>query len=150
MTRKEIAFGCYLVAIIIIASISPYYLFTPHLLPFHEQAIAVAWSDLTPAFQSLFLSLMKVAGGGYMTTTLSLLVLLFIPFKRGDNWARWAIIGIGIPAILIINYAGLNLILNTPARPPILWGPVVITLLIAGFIVSAKMEKGDIPQPVKN
>lgn len=150
MNRKQIAFGCYLVAIIIIASISPYYLFTPHLLPFHEQAIGVAWSDLTPGFQSQFLSLMKVAGGGYLTTALSLVVLLFIPFRRGENWARWAITGIGIPAILIINYAGLTLILNTPARPPIIWGPVVTILLIAGFIVSAKMEKGDIPQPLKN
>lgn len=150
MNRKQIAFGCYLVAIIIIASISPYYLFTPHLLPFHEQAIGVAWTDLQPGFQTQFMSLMKVAGGGYLTTAIFLRGLLFIPFKRGEIWAQRAISGIGILAISIIHYAGLTVMLNTPARPPLIWGPVVITLLIAGFIVSAKMEKGDIPQPLKN
>ena len=143
MNRKQIAFSCYLAAIIIIASIALSYLFTPHLLPFHEQAIGVAWSKLQPGFQTQFLSLMKVAGGGYWATAVSLGVLLFIPFKRGDKWARSAIAGIGIPAISIINYAGLTVILNTPGRPPLIWGPVVIILFIAGFIVSAKMERSD-------
>lgn len=142
-TKTKIAFGCYLVAITIIASISLSYLFTPHLLPFHEQAIGTNWSDLPPGFQTQFLSLMKVAGGGYLATAIALGVLLFIPFRRGENWARQAIPAIGIPAILIINYAGLTVILNTPGRPPLVWGPIVTIFLVAGFIISAKIEKGD-------
>lgn len=84
---------------------------------------------------------MKVAGGGYLSTAVALGVLLFIPFKRGDNWARWAIPAIGIPAIATVNYAGITVILNTPGRPPLIAGPVAIAFLIVGFLLSGDIKK---------
>jgi hypothetical protein len=139
--KTKFAFGCYLAAILIIASLALIYLFTPQLLPYQEKAIGVSWSELTTGVKIQFLSLLKVCGGGYLFTAISLAVLLFIPFKQGENWARWAIPAIGIPAISIVNYAGLTIILNTPGRPPLIAGPVAIVLLILGFILSADVKK---------
>jgi hypothetical protein len=142
MNRKmKIAFGCYLAAIVIIASLALTYLFTPQLLPYQEQAIGVTWSQLQPGFKTQFLSLLKVSGGGYLSTAVALTILLFIPFKKKENWARIAIAALGSIAVLIVNYAGLTLMLNTPGRPPLIAGPITIALLIAGFILSSDINK---------
>jgi hypothetical protein len=140
-TKTKIAFSCYLVGILIIASIAIIYLLTPQLLPYQEKAICEVWSQLKPGFQIQFLSLMKVSGGGYISVAVALAVLLFIPFRKGENWARWSIPAIGIPAILIVNYAGLTIILNTPGRPPLIAGPIAIAFFLTGLILSAKRNK---------
>lgn len=137
MTSKfKLAVSCNLAAIIIVALLALIYLLTPQLLPYQEAAIGANWSDLSQGLQTQFLSLMKVSGGGYLATAACLGVLLWIPFRRRENWARWAIPAIGIPAILIVNYAGLTIIRNTPGRPPLIAGPIAVILLIVGFVLS--------------
>jgi hypothetical protein len=141
MNRKmKIAFGCYLGASLIIAALALTYLLSPQLLPYQEQAIGAKWSELQPGFKTQFLSLMKVSGGGYLATAAALMTLLFIPFKNRENWARIAIAALGIPAVLIVNYAGLTIMQNTPGRPPLIAGPIAIALLLAGFILSSDIK----------
>ncbi len=140
-TKTKIAFSCYFIGILIIASIAIIYLFTPQLLPYQEQAIGASWSELNSGLQTQFLSLMKVSGGGYISLAVTLTILLFIPFRQGKEWARWTIPAIGIPAILIVNYAGLTIILNTPGRPPLVAGPVVIAFLLTGLILSGDIQE---------
>lgn len=137
-TKFKLAFGCNLAAITIVAMLALIYLATPQLLPYQQIAIDTPWQELSIGLQTQFLSLMKVSGGGYLATAACLCVLLWIPFRRQEAWARWAIPAIGIPAILVVNYAGFLIIRNTPARPPLIAGPVTVILLIAGFILSAK------------
>lgn len=145
-TKLNLAFACYVVAILIIGAISIIYLFTPQLLPYQEAAIGAKWSDLNSGLQTQFLSLMKVSGGGYLVTAIALSILLWIPFRRGENWARFAIPALGIPAVLIVNYAGLTIILNTPGRPPVIAGPIAIAFFLLGFILSGDLQK----QPTTN
>lgn len=142
MTGKyRTAFACNLAAIAIIAAIALVYLFTPSLLPYQEVAIGTNWTELSTGLQTQFLSLLTVSGGGYLATAAGLFIMLWIPFKRREAWARWAIPAIGIPAILTVNYAGLIIIQNTPARPPLIAGPIVIVLLIVGFLLSGGSAK---------
>jgi hypothetical protein len=136
-TKFKLAISCNLAAIVIVALLALIYLFTPQLLPYQEAAVGTNWSDLSLGLQTQFLSLMKVSGGGYLATAACLSVLLWIPFRRRETWARWAIPAIGIPAILVVNYAGLTIIRNTPGRPPLIAGPIAVILLIAGFALSA-------------
>lgn len=142
--KYKTAFVFNLAAIAIIAAIALVYLFAPSLLPYQEVAIGTSWTELSTGLQTQFLSLLKVSGGGYLATAAGLLVLLWIPFRRREAWARWAIPAIGIPAILMVNYAGLTIIQNTPARPPLIAGPVVIVLLILGFILSGGSVKSSV------
>ena len=141
MTKSKIAFACYGTAIFIIAAIALTYLFTPRLLPYQEVAVGAPWDQLSVGLQTQFLSLLKVAGGGYLATAVALFVLLWIPFRQGDRWARTAIPALGIPAVLIVNYAGLTIMLNTPGKPPLIAGPVVILLMIAGYVLSADSHR---------
>jgi len=144
-TKLKLAFGCNLVATTIVTLLALIYLFTPQLLPYQQAAIGTDWSDLTLGQQIQFLSLMKVSGGGYLATAASLNVLLWIPFRRREAWARWAIPAIGIPALLIVNYAGLTIIRNTPGRPPLIAGIIGVMLLIAGFALSAGNSRERLP-----
>lgn len=146
MTGKlKIAFWCNLGAVVIVSTIAIIYLLTPQLLPYQEAAIGMSWAELQPGLKTQFLSLLKVSGGGYLFTAISLLVLLLIPFKKGEAWARNAIPAIGIPAVLIVNYAGLTIILNTPGRPPLFAGPIVVILLLAGWFLSGEMKSTEAP-----
>ncbi|ESA35272.1 hypothetical protein N836_12915 [Leptolyngbya sp. Heron Island J] len=144
MTKFKLALSCNLAAIVIVALLALIYLFTPQLLPYQQTTIGTNWSDLGLGLQTQFLSLMKVAGGGYLATAACLAVLLWILFRRRETWARMAIPAIGIPAILIVNYAGLTIMHNTPGRPPLIAGPITITLFIAGFILSANSARQQI------
>lgn len=139
-TKTKIAFSCYLAGILVITSVALVYLLTPQLLPYQETAIGINWSQLSIGLQTQFMSLMKVSGGGYLSTATALAVLLFIPFRNGESWARWAIPAIGIPAILIVNYAGLTIISNTPGRPPLIAGPIAIAFFLVGLFLSAGMN----------
>lgn len=136
-TKFKLALVCNLAAIAVVVVLALIYLCSPQLLPYQQAAIGADWSTLSVGMQTQFLSLMKVSGGGYLATAASLSVLLWFPFRRGEAWARWAIVFIGIPAILTVNYAGLTIIQNTPGRPPLIAGPITIILLIAGFVLSA-------------
>jgi amino acid transporter len=139
-TKTKIAFFCYLIAILVIASIAVIYLGTPQLLPYQEQAISVPWTELSPEVQTQFLSLLKVSGGGYLMTAIALAVMLFIPFRRREPWTRWAIPSIGIIGVAIVNYAGIMVRANTPGEPPLIAGPVVYVLMAVGFFLSYKIE----------
>ncbi len=145
--QKQLRFatGCYFAGILIIAVIALVYLFTPQLLPYQEAAIGATWEELEPGLQVEFLSLLKVSGGGYLATAITLLTLLFVPFRRGENWARCAIPAIGIPAVLVVNYAGLTVMLNTDGRPPLLAGPVTVILLLLGFFLSSSLGRRSSP-----
>lgn len=136
-TKFKLALGCNIVGITLIGTVALIYLLTPQLLPYQETAIGEPWSGLSLGLQTQFLSLLKVCGGGYLATAACLSVLLWIPFRRREAWARWAIPAIGMPAILTVNYAGLGIILHTPARPPLIAGPAAVVFLLAGLILSA-------------
>jgi hypothetical protein len=140
LKRLRLAIGCYLAGILIIGVIALIYLLTPQLLPYQETAIGTPWSDLDRGFQVQFLSLLKVSGGGYLATAITLTVILLIPFRRGELWARIAIPAIGIPAILVVNYAGLTIIQNTDGRPPLIAGPAAVLLFLLGFFLSSDMR----------
>lgn len=138
--RIKFAIGCYCAGILIIAVIALVYLLTPQLLPYQETAIGVPWENLDVGFRTQFMSLMKVGGGGYLATAIALAIMLFVPFRNGQRWARIAIPAIGIPAVLVVNYAGLTIIQNTPGRPPLIAGPVTVVLFVLGFFLSSNMQ----------
>lgn len=135
--RLKLSVGCYLSGILIIATTALIYLFTPEILPYQATALGVSWDDLNPGVQTQIMSLVRISGGGYLATAIALATMLFIPFRKGERWARLAIPAIGIPAALIVTYAGLTIIQNTPGRPPVLAAPVTVILFFMGFMLSS-------------
>ena len=139
--RMKTAFWCYLLALLPIGIFGMIYLFRSQFMPYHAIAVGKTWAEVDPSFQILLLALIRVLGGTWIATALAMGILLFIPFKQGMRWARWAIPAIGLVAELTALFATLTVTLNTPATPP--WKGIVfiIVLLAVGLFLSLEPEK---------
>ncbi len=140
-TRMKAGFWCHLLAMLMIGIAGLVYLFRSQFMPYHAIAVGRTWGEVDTAFQILLLALIRVVGGAWIATALAMGILLFIPFRQGMRWARWAVPAIGLVAGLPALYVTLCVTLTTPATPP--WKTVVISiaLLLAGFILSFGPEK---------
>ncbi len=136
-SRMRVSFACYLVSTIIIAGVGTIYLFSRQLLPFQLGALGTSWAEIPPRFQVLFLALMKLATGGLFGTALGLGFLLFVPFRKGEAWARWAISAIGLSFATPLLYGMLLVKFETTASPPWLVSVFMIVLFVLGFLLAA-------------
>ena len=117
------------------------YLFRLQFMPYHAIAVGKTWAEVDPAYQILLLALIRALGGAWIATALAMGILLFIPFRQGMWWARWAVPAIGLVAELPSLYATLSVTLNTPATPPWKGVVLIIVLLVAGLILSLEREE---------
>jgi hypothetical protein len=142
--RMKVAFGCHLLALLLIAAMGVVYLFRAQFMPYHAIAVGKTWAQVDPAFQILLLALIRLVGGAWIATALAMGILLFIPFRQSMRWAQWAVPTVGLVAELTTLYVTLSVTLNTPATPP--WKGVVfiMVLLVAGFVFSLEPEKKQI------
>lgn len=139
--KTKFAFGFYLFCALVGFAFGLIYLFSPKFMPYHEAAVGLSWGEVDSAFQAVILSFMRVVGGGLLATMAAIYIFLFIPFRRGDKWARWA-----IPVVLLIfNTVSLYVMLimkfNTPASPPWMVSALLIVLSVVGYILSSDLGK---------
>jgi hypothetical protein len=127
--KMKLAFGCHLVAILIVAAFGVTYLFRTEFMPYHAVALGTAWSALNASTQVLILALMKAVGGACLAVVAYGLFVLLVPFRQGALWALWAL---PVGGLLIASgalYAMALVALNTPANPP--WiAPAIGALLV--------------------
>jgi hypothetical protein len=138
----KVAFGCYLTAIAGLGAWGVVYLLRGDFMPYHVVAVGTPWSEVPHPYQVLVLTLYKLTGAAWVVIALSLLVLLFGPFRQGLLWAKRA-----VPALILIQGAGVMnamayISLNSPAMPPWAFTIAVIVLTIVGFFFSAAKEAG--------
>jgi len=135
-TKTKIAFGCYFTAIIILAAFGITYLLRNEFMPYHAVAAGMPWTDVAPSLKVLILGYMRVIGGAWLAVVVLEMVLLFVPFRQGAAWARWAMTAGGLTVIAGGLYAMISIARDTPAAPP--WIPVIgaALLLVLGLILS--------------
>ena len=114
------------------------YLTRPQFMPYHSLALGKSWAEVEPNVQTLILALMRVAGGGFLTAGLTIVILLAIPFQAQSRWAIYT-----IPAIALITsggsfYATYLVRSNTPGNPPFKLSLLTIGLAIIGFVFSLR------------
>jgi len=134
--RLKVSFFCYILCSILAITFSLTYLFRSEFMPYHASAVEQNWTEVNPAFQILILALMKAVGGGWLSASIAIIILLFKPFKQGIRWTYWAIPAIGLPAMLVNLYVTINVALHTPGSPPWALAALGIILLLVGFILS--------------
>jgi hypothetical protein len=107
---------------------------------YHGAAAGVPWAEVPRNFQVVILALTKLAGGLWVAFALCILVLLFVPFRRGARWAVWA-----VPLLMLAHYlapmpAMIHLTTHTSATPPwaLTLGCIVVTLVALAVSVSGK------------
>ena len=134
--KMRVAFGCHVLAMLVLAAFGVTYLFRPEFMPYHAVAVGIPWAEVNPSFQVLILALMRAIGGACLAVVVLESVLLFVPFRQGVAWAKWAIPAGGLVISAGALYAMILVGLNTPATPP--WpAPVAgAFLLVAGLLIS--------------
>jgi len=105
-------------------------------MPYHAVAVGEKWAEVPIAFQVLTLALMRSVAGGFLAVAFLLLILLLVPFRRGQKWAQWTIPAGGLIISAGSLYSTVSVALNTSANPPWIAGVVGIILMFGGYVLS--------------
>ena len=111
------------------------YLFRDSFMPYHAAAVGQSWGDLDTGTQALIKALMETAGGGLLALGVLVLLLVAIPIRRGERWARLA-----APAALLLFYvpallATLSVLRETPGSPPWSFNVVACLCAVVGLLL---------------
>ena len=139
--RHKIGFGIYLLNTIAAGAVGFIYFFSSKMMPYHAQIIGKNWAELDRGIQLLILALMNSGGAGVITLMFILLVVLFIPFRRGENWANWTLLLAGIIFGGLFFFVTFKVYLATNAPSPWPLGLAGMVLGLLGFLFSRGMEK---------
>ncbi len=117
------------------------YITAESLMPYHFEAIGMEWSELAPGLQALMGGFMKAAAAAFLTTAFAMTMMLAIPFRKGEAWANWVLLGTGAITSGIILLVSYGIHKDTGAATP--WPVSLGVLLIAvvAFVV-AKVSEG--------
>ena len=140
-TRDKIAFVIYFVGSLTLIAFGIVYLSCSTIMPYHQEAINMNWEELSTALQVLFQALIKVAAAGFFVTGLSTLILLLIPFRRGAQWAHWAIPLLGIVWNGFSLCVTATVAIKTHASTPWPAALVGIIFIIVAFMLSPGFGK---------
>lgn len=134
-TRK-IAFGCYALAALMLFIFAARFLFSSSIMPYHLQVLGVDWMELPPNFQLMFKGLMGGAGIGMLVTGWAIVLLLSIPFRRGEGWADWGLLSVTLLFQLPMLGLIFKVIANSGAEPPLLLNIIMLFVTVSGFVLS--------------
>lgn len=142
MTVKcRIAFVLNSIIVLVGLLIGSSYLIRSDVTSYHREVIGVEWGSLAPGVQKLIIILMKGTGDAAIVTALSMALLLLIPFRRGENWSRWAILLIGLALLIPMLIGAAYLASTTGASSPWELNAALTIILFIGFMLSADLKK---------
>jgi hypothetical protein len=143
--RNRIAFGLSLIIALAAVAVGLRYSLSPRIMPYHQQALGIAWDDLRPSEQTLLLALLRGTGLCAIVTGLVVTTLLVIPFRRGERWVRWAIAGLSLLTLIPAAYESATLAATTGATTPWPILLVAIVLVVVAFWLARPATVGHDP-----
>lgn len=105
-TPYKASFVCYLLTGLVLAAFGIRYFIAAELTPYHAAALGQSLATMAPNQQVTFITLYRAVGTGMLSTAVAFGFLLFIPFRRGERWSRWALTAVGL------CFAGLSIYLT--------------------------------------
>ncbi len=139
-TKVKVAFVINLLVMLGILTGAIQYLLATQINSYHRAMSGMEWSAMGSGLKTLLLILMKGTGTASLVCAVSLIFLLFIPYRRLEDWARWAVLAVVlalcVPALVGILY------FDVAAKAP--WKLIAsLTLLaVVAFFVSGNLGKG--------
>jgi hypothetical protein len=133
---RMIAFICYTIVAVFGLLVGGVYFISSKVMPYHEIVIGTTWDMLKPGYQDAVLGMMNLVGIFSFSLFLAGLIILIIPFRKGESWTRWTLPVIFLPSgafvtnLLIYAYRTYN--------SPSPWKLFVVmeSFLVLGFIFS--------------
>jgi hypothetical protein len=107
-------------------------------MPFHSEALGLAWNEVDSGTQIIILALMRTVSGGLLAASLVVIVLQMKITTHKLNWLPGLILAVGSIVALTAIYATIIIRMNTPGEP--LTGLLVagLVLFIIGYIFNRK------------
>jgi hypothetical protein len=94
------------------------YVTTSEFMPYHSAALEADWQELPSNYQGFVLGVIKGMGAGSIGASVAILIMMFIPLRRGVFWARWAVPLVGVIFTALTAYAAITIDRRTPAETP--------------------------------
>lgn len=120
-TRHRIALACHSLVVVGLVAFGLRYLLSSSFLPYHAEVVGGPWETLAPGVQQLVLATLHGSGAAAVAGGFALGLLLAIPWRRGERWARH-----GVPALALMGLVPLLAIAlelaSTGAATP--WLPI--------------------------
>jgi len=95
-TTYKASFLCYLLTGLVLVGFGVRYFLAAELTPYHAAALGQSLATMSPNHQVTFVTLYRAVGTGMLSTAVAFGFLLFIPFRRGEVWSRWALTAVGL------------------------------------------------------
>ena len=118
------------------------YIFSTKLLPYQIAALGITdWANVVPEYKTMLVTFVRVAGLGMTSVSVGLSLILFNGFLKGQNWSRWAFIGLFSAHYLplMANMAYLKTI--TSSTPPSIPNIIAIAIAFISFFLSSGLSK---------
>jgi hypothetical protein len=131
---------CFSIVILIGMVFAILYLFRRKFMPYHADAVEKSWNDLDDKNRILIIALMRVAGGGWMASSVAIGILMYFYILQGDQLASLAMAITGLAVSIPTLGATLIVKRRTKANPPVFVVVFAILLLLAGLLVALMTE----------
>jgi hypothetical protein len=129
-------FASYGLAALLSATFGVIYLARPRFMPYHQQALGMPWNQVDPRLQALLIGLMRTAGGGLFASAVSIVIMLWIPFRAGEAWPRFSIPIVGLATAAPALYATILVRKRTGAHSPVSAAAAGVGLIVLGAVLS--------------
>jgi hypothetical protein len=101
------------------------YLFSPKIMPYHQQFLGMAHEQLPPNVAKLLLTLMKVAGSLFLALSFCIIMLVHFGLQNGiERWVLWTILGSVLIFAIPTLYSTLRIGWYTP------WWLVALSIVL--------------------
>ena len=127
-TRNKISLVCIGLVAVIECVVGFVYLTASEVMPYHKEVLGTDWNQLQPGIRTMLVGFVNAYGGGHLAVGLALAVLVLFPLRRGEAWARWAVLVVGLPMLATTAYVASYLASHTGAGTP--WRGAIIMLVI--------------------
>lgn len=126
--RNRVAFVCIAIPALVELGLGVAYFTASEVMSYHQEALGAGWSQLEPGVRTLLLTLLNGYGSAHFAVGIALGALLLFPLRRGQAWARWAVLAIGFPVLGATAYLSARLAAVTGSNVP--WQGAIILLLL--------------------
>ena len=145
MNEKIGSISNYLAALILLV-FGLVYLIRTSFMPYHREALTMDWNELETSTQFLILGLMRAVSGGFIATSIVIIVLQKKFSSSKIPWIPWLILTAGLIVASAAIYATLEVRLHSPGKPPTTLTLIGMVMIIIGYIYNRKTLKNKLEQ----